>query len=183
MAKSTTHYVALLRAVNVGGKTLAMAALRDFAAEIGLHDPKTLLQSGNLVFTAEGKTAAACEALLESKASKQLGMAIECMVRSAAELDAIVAKNPFPKEAKQDPAHLVVMVLKDKPSATAVAKLEAAIKGRETIKAVGKQLYIVYPDGIGRSKLTIAVIEKTLETRGTGRNWNTVLKLAALMGG
>jgi len=181
MAKPATHYVALLRAVNVGGKILAMSALRDFASGLGLDDAKTLLQSGNLIFTVSGKSPTACEALLESKAPKQLGMAVECLVRSGPELAAIIAENPFPKEAKQDPAHLLVVFLKDEPSAAAVATLAAAIKGRETIKAVGRQLYVVYPDGIGRSKLTISVIEKNLETRGTGRNWNTALKLAALM--
>ena len=70
------------------------------------------------------------------------------------------------------------MCLKDAPSAAAVKALTAAIKGRETFRAAGRNAYVVYPDGIGRSKLTNALIEKTLETRGTARNWNTVLKLA-----
>jgi uncharacterized protein (DUF1697 family) len=94
---------------------------------------------------------------------------------------AVIARNPFPNEAKADPAHLVVMFLKDAPDAKAVDQLNAAISGREVARAVGKQAYIVYPDGIGRSRLTTAIIEKKLGTRGTGRNWNTVLKLAALV--
>ncbi|HZP76793.1 MAG TPA: DUF1697 domain-containing protein [Pseudolabrys sp.] len=175
-----TCYVAFLRAVNVGGKTLPMATLRDYAQALGLGNPRTLLQSGNLVFTADGTTVAKLEALLEARAEKRLGSKIECMVRSARELAAIIAKNPFPAEAKRDPAHLLVMVLKDKPGAAAVTALRAAIKGRETVAAAGRELYIVYPDGIGRSKLTVALIEKTLARRGTGRNWNTLLKLATL---
>ncbi len=175
-----TCYVALLRAVNVGGKTLAMAELRAFAAALDLDNPRTLLQSGNLVFAAADTSAGELEALLESRSEKRFGMKIECMVRSARELAAIIAKNPFPAEAKDDPAHLLGMLLKDKPAAAAVTALRGAIKGRESVAAVGKQLYIVYPDGIGRSKLTIGVIEKHLTTRGTGRNWNTLLKLAAL---
>jgi len=63
-----------------------------------------------------------------------------------------------------------------------VAALQAAIKGREVVRAKGRHAYIVYPDGIGRSRLTNVMIEKKLGTRGTGRNWNTVLKLAALTG-
>jgi uncharacterized protein (DUF1697 family) len=63
------------------------------------------------------------------------------------------------------------------PKETDMVALKAAIKGREIVRAKGRELYIVYPDGIGRSKLTIALIEKKLNTRGTGRNWNTVLKL------
>jgi len=100
-------------------------------------------------------------------------------VRTADEWDAVVAGNPFPAEAKSDPGHLVVMALKAAPEAAAVAALQAAIAGRETVRAVGRQAYLVYPDGIGESKLTIQKIEKALGTRGTGRNWNTALKLQA----
>jgi uncharacterized protein (DUF1697 family) len=63
-----------------------------------------------------------------------------------------------------------------------VSALQGAIKGREQVRVKGRQAYITYPDGIGRSKLTMAVIEKALGTRGTGRNWNTVLKLGDLAG-
>ena len=172
-------HVALLRAVNVGGKTLAMAELRAFAAALGLGDPRTLLQSGNLVFAAGGRRPGDLEALLERGAAKPLGVGTEFFVRSAREVAAIIAANPFPDAARRDPARLLVMFLKATPRADAVETLRAAIKGRETVAADGRQLYIVYPDGIGRSKLTGGVIEKTLATRGTGRNWNTVLKLAA----
>ena len=75
------------------------------------------------------------------------------------------------------------MPLKGEPAAAAVAALEQAIKGRERIAAADRQLYIHYLDGIGRSKLTNALIERHLGLRGTGRNWNTVLKLAAALGG
>jgi uncharacterized protein (DUF1697 family) len=92
----------------------------------------------------------------------------------------IVARNPSPEKDKHDPGHLVVMFLKTAPPAKKVDALQGAIQGPEIIRAAGKQLYIVYPAGIGRSKLTGALIEKTLGSRGTGRNWNTVLKLAAL---
>jgi uncharacterized protein (DUF1697 family) len=82
--------------------------------------------------------------------------------------------------AKDDPGHLVVMCLKAAPTTKNVLALEAKIPGREQIRADGKHLYITYPDGIGPSKLTNTVIEKTLGIRGTARNWNTVLKLATL---
>ena len=73
------------------------------------------------------------------------------------------------------------MFLKDAPTAKQVTALQAAIAGREIVRAVSQQAYIVYPDGIGRSRVTNALIERNLGARGTGRNWNTVLKLAALM--
>jgi uncharacterized protein (DUF1697 family) len=101
-------------------------------------------------------------------------------VRTPNEWQAIVARNPFPEEAKRDPSHLVLMCLKSAPQAADLKALQAAIKGPESVRADGKQLYIVYPGGIGTSKLTNALVERILETRGTGRNWNTVIKLASL---
>lgn len=91
-----------------------------------------------------------------------------------------MARNPFPEEAERDPGHLVVMILKGAPAAHEVKALQDAIRGRELVRADGRAAYVVYPDGIGRSRLTTALLEKKLGTRGTGRNWNTVLKLAAL---
>ncbi len=171
----------MLRAVNVGGRTsLAMAELRKVAEGLGYGPVKTLLQSGNLVVDAKG-TADALERALEAALQRQLGIATDFMVRGAREWDAIIAANPFPDEAKSDPGHLVVMVLKDRVTAKAVAQLQASVKGREIIRPAGRELYITYPDGIGRSKLTGSLIEKALGTRGTARNWNTLTKLGALL--
>jgi uncharacterized protein (DUF1697 family) len=172
-------YVALLRAVNVAGKSLAMSALRDYAAALGLADPRTLLQSGNLIFRSTGRKPAELEKLLEREAEKRLGVATDFLVRSERELSAIIADNPFATAARRDPARLLVMFLKHEPAADAIAALRKAIVGRESIAAEARQLYIIYPDGIGRSKLTTRLIEKRLATRGTGRNWNTLVKLAA----
>lgn len=174
-----TSYVALLRAVNVAGKSLAMSALRDFAAALALTDPRTLLQSGNLIFRSTGDKPAELEKLLEREAERRLGVTIEFLVRSSKELNSVIANNPFPAAARRDPAHLLVMFLKEEPPADAVAALRKAIVGREKIEADARQLYILYPDGIGRSKLTTSLIEKKIATRGTGRNWNTLIKLAA----
>ena len=90
---------------------------------------------------------------------------------------------PFPKEAKDDPSHLLAVVLKDAVTPANVTALQKAIIGREVVRGTGRCVYIVYPDGIGNSKLTAAIIEKRLGTRGTARNWNTVLKLGQLVGG
>jgi uncharacterized protein (DUF1697 family) len=168
--------IALLRAINVGGHNLiAMSDLRKLCEALGLTEAKTLLQSGNLVFKCDRHTGAALESLLEKETAKRLGVTPDYLVRSAAELQQVVDRNPFPKAAKDDPGHL--LVLKAAPPASHVDALRAAIKGRETIQSDGKQLYIIYPDGVGRSKLTGTLIEKKLDTRGTARNWNTVLKL------
>jgi|SRR5580658_3951220 uncharacterized protein (DUF1697 family) len=176
-----TIRIALLRAVNVAGRQpVAMSGLRDLGTALGLEDVRSLLQSGNLVFRSDARSSAGLEGLLEAEAARRLDLRTEFLVRSAKELAEIIANNPFRVEAARDPGHLVVMFLKDAPAAKNVDDLRAAISGREIVAAAGKQLYVVYPDGIGRSRLTSALIERKLGTRGTGRNWNTVLKLAAL---
>jgi uncharacterized protein (DUF1697 family) len=177
------QFIALLRAVNVAGHgKVGMADLRALGEGLGLKNVRTLLQSGNLVFEAQAKPEA-LETKLAAAAKKELGLATTFFVRSADAWAKLVAANPFPDAAKKDPSHLVLLALKDAPAKAAVEALRAEIakrKGREQVAAKGAALYAVYPDGIGRSKLTNALIEKTLGTEATGRNWNTVLKLAAV---
>ncbi len=187
MARPSTMQVALLRAVNLGphGK-IAMNDLRALMTDLGLQDGKTLLQSGNLVFRGTGRAGAALERHLEAETKKRFALETDFFVRNAAEWSELVAANPFPDEARDDPSHLVVIFLKEAVKPAAVAALQAAIGGREVARAQGsaiREVYITYPDGIGNSKVTNTLIEKKLGTRGTGRNWNTVLKLQALAGG
>lgn len=175
--------IALLRGINVGGKTtIAMADLRDLFSELGFTSVRTLLNSGNVVFAGSGPANADMERLLEAETERQLGLRTAFIVRTAREWADVVERNPFPAAAERDPRFLQVMPLKEAPTAAQVDALRAAITGPETVEAVGKQLYLVYPDGVGRSKLTIKLIEAKLGTQGTSRNWNTVLKLAALVG-
>ncbi len=176
-----TSYVALLRAVNVGGhQPVAMADLRRLIETLGFGDARTLLQSGNLVFRGEARTGATLERLLEREIEKSLGVETDVFVRTAKDWSGIVAGNPFPAEAERDPGRLLVLCLKGPADRASVAALRAAIAGGERIEAVGRQLYAFYPDGVGRSRLTLPRIEKHLGVRATGRNWNTVVKLAAL---
>lgn len=179
----TTH-IALLRAINVGGHAkIAMSRLRDLLTELGFDDPRSLLQTGNLVFRSSARSTATLEHLLEREAEQRLDLRTSFFVRTAAEWNTIIARNPFPEAAARDPGHLVVMCLKDAPDARSVDALRAAITGPEIVRADGRHLYIVYPAGIGRSRLTNALIERKLGTQGTARNWNTVLKLGALASG
>jgi uncharacterized protein (DUF1697 family) len=174
-------HVALLRGINVGGRNMvAMSDLRTLFEALGFEGARSLLQSGNLVFQSDRLTGAALERLLEAETAKRLDVSADYVVRSAVEWRKIVARNPFAKEAKDDPSHLLVMFLKTAPPAKNVEALQAAIKGPERVRCDGKHLYAVYPAGIGRSKLTGTFIEQKLGSRGTGRNWNTVIKLAAL---
>ncbi len=175
---------AFLRGVNVGGVKVVMAELRAMAEGLGFSDVKTLLQSGNLVVAdPQGRSTADLETLLEAATKAKFGRAIDYMIRTPQELAAAIAANPFPEMAKDDPSHLVVHFLKGKaPDHAAIAALNAAITGPEKAAAVGRELYITYPDGIGTSKLSNSLIEKALgRQRATGRNWNTVLNMAALL--
>ena len=179
-----TSHVALLRAVNLPGHNrVAMADLRQLLTDLGFDSPRSLLQSGNLVFGGGRHAGASLERSLENAARERLGLATEFMVRTGAEWDAIVSENPFRTEARDDPSHLLVMCLKQAPAARAVTALQRAIPGRERLQAAGRHAYLVYPDGIGRSRLTAALIERHLGTTGTARNWNSVLKLQGLANG
>jgi uncharacterized protein (DUF1697 family) len=178
-----TIHIGLLRAVNLPshGK-VAMGDLEALVAELGFEDPQTLLHSGNVVFRGGSGKTTEVEALLQKAVAKRFGFETDFFVRSASEWKSVIAANPFPAEARRDPSHLLVMFLKEAPDRAAVAALQKRIKGREVVRAGKREAYIVYPDGIGRSRLTVAMIESALESRGTGRNWNTVLKLGALAG-
>lgn len=174
--------IAFLRGINVGGKNVVpMAALKESFEAMGFKNVRTLLNSGNVVFEVGGnEKLPSLEKRLEREIAERLKVMAEVMLRSAAELDEVIARNPFPKEAQADPSHLLVMFFKSPPAASAVRSLESAIKGREKISLNSRELYIIYPDGIGTSKFTNVLIEKSLSLRGTARNWNTLLKLAAL---
>jgi uncharacterized protein (DUF1697 family) len=178
-----TTYIALLRAINVGGrKPVRMADLCACVGDLGFADVRSLLQSGNLVFRAPARSTGGIEAALERGLARGLDLTTDLVVRTTAEWHAHVRANPFVAEANADPGHLLLLALKRAPAPAQVAALREAIKGRERVRAKGKALYAVYPDGVGRSKLTIAVIERHLGTRATGRNWNTVRKLDELAG-
>ncbi|MGN6369904.1 MAG: DUF1697 domain-containing protein [Phycisphaerae bacterium] len=175
---------AFLRGINVGGKVMVpMAELKKAVESLGYAKVMTVLNSGNLVFEAGPKKSAAVEKELEGAIAKRFGLAVEVMVRGAAEMERVVAENPFKREAQEDPSHLVVLFLKEAAGRERAERLRAAIKGRERVEAKGREIFAVYPDGIGKSKLTNGVIEKAVEARATGRNWNTVVKLAGLLQG
>jgi uncharacterized protein (DUF1697 family) len=176
-----TIRIALLRGVNVGGhNAVAMSELRDLLAQLGFLGARSLLQSGNLIFRCDARTGVDLERLLATEAETRMDIQTDFLVRSAKEWRQVVAGNPFRKEAKRDPSHLVVMFLKRAANAKNVKTVQAAIAGPEIIRADGRHLYIVYPDGIGKSRLTNILLEKKLGIRGTARNWKTVLKIAAL---
>ena len=178
-----TSYVALLRGVNVGGnKMVAMADLRAMMETIGLKDAKTLLQSGNAVFRCAAKPPAKLETLLEAETKKRLGLTCDYHVRTGDELQDAIDANPLKAEAAKDPSRFLVSFFKAPLDKAKVKAAQAAISGPEIVRCDGRHLYMYYPDGSGNSKAGI-VVGKALGVNGTARNWNTVLKLAALVQG
>lgn len=159
-----------------------MARLKSAYESLGLAPVKTLLNSGNVVFgTAEtnrGKLAKTIEAAIE----KEFGFRPVVVLRTAAELRRIVEQNPFAGMAKDDPSHLLVMTLAKKAKAGARGSLAKVYSGPEEIEISGENVYLTYPNGIGKSKLTNTLLEKHIGF-GTARNWNTLAKLLALAEG
>lgn len=157
-----------------------MAELKAMFVELGFSDAVTLLQSGNVVFSAKGKSRDALEQLLQKETEAKLGVNCDYFVRTIQEWDEILANNPFAKEAESDPSHLLVSLQKGEVDLEELNAFQAAITGPEVFKPGKECTYSIYPDGIGNSKVDRVPGYRKLSAKGTGRNWNTVLKLAAL---
>lgn len=178
-----TAYASLLRAINVAGNNLIkMAALKELHEALGFTSVSTLLQSGNVAFVGRGKPAAVARKI-EAQIARRFELEITVTVRSAAELDALMAANPFPEVAAEEPGRLLVMFLAGSAEKGGARRLAEAYSGPERLQLAGQELFLHYPNGVGRSKLTTALIEKHLGVAGTARNWNTVTKLRDLVGG
>ncbi len=173
------RWAALLKGVNVGGnRKLPMADLRTFLADLGHRDVKTLLASGNAVFDADETDGATLEAALERTAKATLGLDTAWLLRSHAELAAIVRANPFADAAAAHPNHLLVHFHRDPVPA---ALLDVLVHdGPERLSVLGRELFVDYPEDIGHSKLPQAMAWAKFPKLATARNWNTVFKLVEL---
>jgi uncharacterized protein (DUF1697 family) len=169
----------LLRGINLGSRNrIAMPALREAFADAGFEDVQTYLQSGNVVLSsgAAPKTVARkCETVI----SDRFALEIAVVVRTRAELAAIVRRNPL-GDVANDPKRYQVSFLDRKPAAEVVRKLEALAAGGERLVASGRELYAWHPKGVARSKLWAALAGRGLGVTATARNWTTVTKLLEL---
>jgi uncharacterized protein (DUF1697 family) len=175
-----TVYVSMLRAVNVGGTSrIKMYALQSVYESLGLADVRTLLQSGNVLFRSSLTDRRRLVTRIEQEIKRQLDLEVGVILRTLAEIASIVDRGPV-LSARADTSKLLVMFLESVPNAAAQAALLKWHKAKEMNEMVemrGPEVYLYYPDGIGRSRLTSAVIEGKLDTAGTARNWNTLTKL------
>ena len=175
-AKAVVRSVALLRGINVGGKhSVPMKELAALFAKCGCSDVATYIQSGNVVFcsTDNSKLDAV---LLASRIEKTFGFAVPVILRTANELEAIIRRNPFPK-ADPDKERMHVSFLASEPTTAQIASLDPNRSPGDTFKVLGREIYLLLPNGAGNSKLTNAYFDSKLKTTSTARNWRTLLKL------
>lgn len=172
------RWVGLLRAVNVGKRQVPMARLRSVCEELGHTEVETLLQSGNVVFTA----AKADPAAIEEALAAEFGFDVPVIVRTGAQLQKVIDANPFSKQAKADPKTVHVAFASGPVKKGLLADVDTERYAPDEFAPGKAEVYLHYPNGSGRSKLTLQVFEKPLGLDLTARNWNTVLKLRTLAG-
>jgi uncharacterized protein (DUF1697 family) len=176
----TRQLVVLLRGINVGPhKRIRMADLRALLEGLGYANVRTLLQSGNAVVRtgdAPGTVATAVKDAID----REFGFDVDVVVRTDHELDAVVAADPFGEQA-HDPKRYVVLFLTREPDAAALRAVQEKDFLPEEFRSVGQELYVWCPDGLQSSPLNVALSHKRVAPVVTARNWNTVLKLQALV--
>ena len=174
------RYVALLRGVNVGGKNrLPMADLRDIFTAAGCAAVQTYIQSGNVMFEVEQDLAERVPEIVTRAIRRQFGYETAVVMRSSEELQRVVASNPF--DTSGDPRFLHVAFLGDAPGAKAVSRLDPQRSPPDAFAVRGRHVYLHYPNGVARSKLTNEYLAAQLQTASTMRNWRTVLKLLEMV--
>jgi uncharacterized protein (DUF1697 family) len=179
---AATH-VALLRGINVGGKNmLAMTALAKRFTDAGCQDVVTYINSGNVVFRATAALAKKLPAVMTAAIAKHHDLEIPIVLRTAAELAAVVTANPF-VAAKVPLKELYVGFLGKAPDAAAIAQLDPKRSPPDEFRVIGGEIFLRYCNGAGTTKLTNAYLDAKLATVSTVRNWNTVLKLHELVTG
>jgi uncharacterized protein (DUF1697 family) len=170
----------MLRGINLGKRQLKKDELIAAAEACGYTGARTLLASGNLVFDAGKASAKDVERDLHDAAHRLHGLRSEVFARNHTELDAVIAANPFPAEAKERPSFLLVTFHREPFPATLLEDVRERYPGPERLVAIGRELFIDFPHGQGRSEL-VPLMSKLKFPHGTGRNWNTVNKLDEML--
>lgn len=172
--------VALLRGININPRSqVDMADLRGLLGRLGFTDVRTHLRSGNAIFEADGRPPEEVSPVIEAALAEDLGVRAAVMVRTAADLRAVVEDNPLPVP---DPAKFAVVFLAEPPDRALLESLDPAAYAPEEMGIGRRELYIHYPEGLRRPRLQ-PLLEKRSGLVGTARNWNTVTRLLALAEG
>lgn len=175
-----THRIILFRGMNTGGVRAPVAEQRAMAEEMGLKSPRTLAASGNLVVRSD-RAPAALEQDIEAAMERRFDLKVAAMVRTPEQWASLIAANPFPEEAAAHPSRALAMVMKAGIKDGALEACRDLAEGGERVEAGEGVLYFWFPNGQGESAIFKKATPRLLGM-GTGRNWNTVLKLADMVG-
>ena len=176
--------ISMLRGVNLGGHNkIKMDALRALYESLKLEDPRTFIQSGNVIFRTKfrkEKNPAALAKKIQTAIERSFGFRPEVILRTPDELRNAIAATPFPAHRNLHPSKILITFLAADPGPEAQSTL-LTLKGYpEELHLKGRELYIYFPDGAGKSKLPWSKLDKLLQTTGTARNWNSVTKMLAI---
>jgi len=170
--------ISMLRGVNVGAHNrIKMEALRDLYESLKFQDPRTYVQSGNVIFRARENSSRQLAKKIQSAIQQTLGCSPEVILRTVDELREAIAASPFPARRGLDPGKILITFLADEPGREAEGSLAELKSHPEEIHLKGRELYIYFPGGIGKSKLPWSQVEKLLKVTGTARNWRSVTKM------
>lgn len=174
MAKKTVSFAALLRGINVGGRSkVSMPELVEVFRSLGHEEVASYIQSGNVVFRSTERGASHVATALEKAIEKQFALKTRVILRTHQELEAVAAGSPF-----ADKVHVVFLA--EAPKRKAIEALDPDRSPGDRFSVIGREIYLSLPNGAGRTKVTLDWLERGLGVTGTQRNWNTVLKLADL---
>lgn len=170
--------ISMLRGVNVGGHNkIKMDALRALYESMKLRDAQTYVQSGNVIFRTDELDIARLAKRIEDGIERKFGFRADVILRTSAEMRKVIARNPFAKRSGIEPGKLLVSFLASDPGEESRERLRQMKCDPEELRIEGREIYIYFPNGAGRSKLNWAGLGKMLKTSATGRNWNSVTKM------
>jgi uncharacterized protein (DUF1697 family) len=170
--------VSLLRGINVGGHNkIKMEELRELYESLGLRHVQTYVQSGNVVFRTDARDFTRLSKRIADAIEQRFAFRPGVVLRTAADLRGVIAANPFASRPDLDPSKLLVYFLASEPPADLRERMLLVEAEPDELRMESRELYIYYPNGMARPKVPWTLIERTLQTSGTGRNWNTVRKL------
>lgn len=170
--------ISMLRGVNLGPHNrIKMDALRALYVSLKFEDPRTYIQSGNVIFRTKEKGTTILAKKIQGAIERTLGFRPEVILRTTAELRSAVAASPFASRRDLEPGKILVTFLAGEPGPDARATLASLKNHPEELHLLGRELYIYFPNGAGKSKLPWSQVEKLLNTTGTARNWNSVTKM------
>jgi len=170
-------FISMLRGVNVGGHNkIKMDALRELYSALKLENPQTYVQSGNVIFRAKEKSPAQLAKRIQDAIEKKFKFRPEVILRTTEEMRKALAANPFAKR-NLEPAKILVTFLAGEPPGESQPVLDSLKKHPEELHLIGRELYIYFPNGAGKSKLPWSQVERLLKVTGTARNLNSVTKM------